>query len=372
MRVGILLPGFSANQQDWAIPVQLNLVRQMAAHDDVRVLALRYPHRRDHYTMHGAAIYSLGAAQARGLHRLRLWMDALFTLRHLHRERPFDVLHAMWADETGLVAAWAGSWLKLPVVVSIAGGELVGFTDINYGLQRSAFSRWIVGQALTGADRVIVACSYAQQLIEQAGYAVAPANIRRIALGVDTTLFRPALRNSAVPQKLIHVASLVPVKDQTTLLRALARLAPSTTLDMLGSGAQESALRSLATELGLKQRIRFLGAVAHLETAAHYQQAAVNILCSRHEGLGMVTLEAAACGLPTVGTTVGLLPDHPELGISVPIGDAAALANAIQFLLDNPDKRTVWGESARHIVEERFTIQETVRQFRSVYAELLR
>ncbi len=372
MRVGIILPGFSSDEHDWAIPVQLNLVREMATHDDVRVLALRYPHRRDRYEVYGATVYSLGVGQVRGLQRLKLWADALLTLRRLHRERPFDVLHAMWADETGLIAAWAGRWLGIPVVVSIAGGELVGFADLDYGLQRSNFSRWIVGQALYGADRVIAACSYARGLIPQAGYTRVPARIQTITLGVDENIF--ALPNPNQPpaeNKLIHAASLVGVKDQATLLRALARLDDSITLDIIGSGPEEKPLRALAAELGISERVHFLGAVAHLDLPTYYQQAALNILCSRHEGLGMVTLEAAACGIPTVGTAVGLLPDYPALGISVPVGDDAALADAINLLLTDNKKRIVLGQSARKLVEERFTIQETVRQFRALYVELV-
>lgn len=370
MRVGILLPGFSSSENDWAIPVQLNLVREMAKQDNVRVLALRYPHRRDHYTVHGADVYSLGVGQVRGLRRLALWVDALLTLRRLHHERPFDVLHAMWADETGLIAAWAGRWLGIPVVVSIAGGEMVGFDDLNYGLQRSLFSRWIVGQALRGADRVVAACTYAARLIPQAGYHLSPDKKRLITLGVDTAVFHPT--DTTLPnKKLIHAASLVPVKDQATLLRALARLDPAVTLDIIGTGSQEAYLRTLAAELGISQRVLFIGPVPHLETPTYYQQAALNILCSRHEGLGMVTLEAAACGIPTVGTAVGLLPDHPALGISVPVGDDEALADAIQNLLDNEEQRAASGIAARQLVEERFTIQETVRQFRSRYQELI-
>jgi hypothetical protein len=100
MNIGILLPGFSAHENDWAIPVQLNLVRELARRADVRVLALRYPHRRGIYSVHGAAVYSLAAGQARGWRRLAVWWYALQLLRRLHRERPFHVLHAMWADET--------------------------------------------------------------------------------------------------------------------------------------------------------------------------------------------------------------------------------------------------------------------------------
>lgn len=372
MRVGIILPGFSSDETDWAIPVQLNLVRELAKHDEVRVLALRYPHRRACYNVFGASVYSLGVGQVRGLGRLKLWLDALLTLRRLHREQPFDVLHAMWADETGLIAAWAGRLLGIPIVVSIAGGELVGFEDINYGLQRGAFSHWIVGQALSGANRVVAACTYVRDLIPKAGYNISPDKIRIITLGVDAAVFTPAESNQLLTEvKLIHAASLVGVKDQATLLRALARLTDHITLDIIGTGPQETRLRDLAHQLGISQRVHFLGKVQHLDLPAHYQQSTLIILCSRHEGLGMVTLEAAACGIPTVGTAVGLLPDYPKLGISVPVGDDAALAQAISTLLSDKQKRIDLSQSARKLVEENFTIEETVRQFRALYSELI-
>jgi glycosyltransferase involved in cell wall biosynthesis len=375
MNIGILLPGFSSDENDWAIPVQLNLVREMAAHDDVRVLALRYPHRRDTYPIYGATVYSLGVGQVRGLGRLALWWEALKTLRRLHREKPFDVFHAMWADETGLIAAWAGRWLGVPVVVSVAGGELARLDDINYGLQRGTFSRWTVRQALEGADRVVIACTYIQQLIAAAGLNVDADKIRTIALGVDIEVFQKlvGMRNiSSVPQNhLIHVASLVGVKDQATLLRALARLKTPATLDILGIGPQKKALQTLAEQLGITERVNFVGSVGHLDLPGHYQKAALNILSSRHEGLGMVTLEAAACGIPTISTDVGLLPDHPSMGVSVPVGDDVALAAAIDALLTDDQRRTRLAQSAYETVQSQFTIQDTVEQFRRLYAELI-
>lgn len=371
MRVGILLPGFSSDEQDWAIPVQLTLVHEMGQADDVRVVALRYPHRRNSYSVFGASVHALGAAQVRGLGRIKLWIDALRLLRRLHRERPFDVLHAMWADETGLIAAWAGRWLGIPVVVSIAGGELVGFEDIRYGLQRSAFSRWIVGQSLGGADCVIAACSYAKGLINKAGYGIANEKIRTIALGVDTKTFEPQRHREERERHLVHIASLVGVKDQATLLRAMSRLGAEVTLDMVGTGPEEGRLKALANELGIAERVRFVGAVHHLDLPQYYQRAALNVLTSRHEGLGMVTLEAAACGVPTVGTAVGLLPDHATLGVSVAVGDDAALAKAISDLLTDNERRTALGQSAFETVKKCFTIQETVRQFREVYEGLI-
>ncbi|MEO8610708.1 MAG: glycosyltransferase [Chloroflexota bacterium] len=372
MNLGILLPGFSSDENDWAIPVQLNLVRELAKNDDVRVLALRYPHRRDTYSIFGAMVYPLGVGQVRGLRRLALWLDALLTLRRLHHKKPFDVLHAMWADETGLIAAWAGRWLNIPVVVSIAGGELARLDDIGYGLQRGAFSRWIVGQALQGADCVIAACSYARNLIPAAGYNISDDKIRTITLGVDTQVFHPALLPISVhgERGLIHVASLVGVKDQATLLRALARLEKEVTLDILGIGPERAALESLAQELCIRHQVNFIGAVDHLDLPGHYQKAALSILSSRHEGLGMVTLEAAACGVPTVSTNVGLLPDVPEMGMCVPVGNDAALADTIHALLADEARRADLAQSAYDTAHERFTIQHTAAQFQALYRDM--
>lgn len=370
MNIGILLPGFSSDENDWAIPVQLTLIREMAQREDVRVIALRYPYRQDNYRVHDAEVIALGAGQGRGLRRLKLWLDTLRAVRRLHHEKPFDILHAMWADETGLIAVRAGRWLGIPTVTSAAGGELIGLDDIAYGLQRGAFSRWIVGQALQ-ADAVIVACSYMRQLIRQAGYPVPENRIRQITLGIDTTVFTPA-DTPAGNRALIHAASLVGVKDQATLLRALARLESDVSLVILGDGPERANLESLAGALGISGRVRFAGAAAHLDMADCYRGSALNILSSRHEGLGMVTLEAAACGIPTVSTAVGLLPDVPEMGICVPVGDDVALAAAIGSLLDDDKRRASLGHSAVTTARTRFTIQHTVEELCTLYRALAR
>jgi glycosyltransferase involved in cell wall biosynthesis len=364
MNIGILLPGFSSGENDAAIPVQLNLVREMARHHDVRVLATRYPHRRDVYPVHGATVHSLGAGQVRGVGRARLWLDTLRTLRRLHREKPFDVLHAMWADETGLLATWAGRLLGVPSVVSVAGGELVGFRELNYGLQLGTLNRWTVRQALQGADCVVVACEYIRRLL--AGYRVKA--VRKVVLGVDVEQFTPPSDSSV--QRIVHVAGLYAWKDQTTLLKAFARLAEPHMLDIVGTGVDEARLKALAHELGIAARVNFVGAVAYNDMPLYYQRAALHVLSSRHEGLGMVTLEAAACAVPSISTAVGLLPDCPELGISVPVADDTALAQAITQLFLDETRRAALAASALKTVRERFTIQETVRQFTELYREL--
>jgi glycosyltransferase involved in cell wall biosynthesis len=370
VNIGILLPGFSAHEDDWALPVQQNLARALAQSHDVRIITLRYPHHRRPYTLNDARVYPLGAGQARGLGRLKLWWHALRLVERLHRETAFDVLHAMWADETGLIAAWTGRWLGVPSVVSILGGELVGLREIGYGLQRGMFSHWIVGQALK-ADRVIVASDYVERLIGRAGYAVPSGRVVRGTLGVDAELFSPT-DTPADPYKIINVASLVKVKDQAMLLRAVAHLASDlpVTLDIVGTGGEGDRLHALASELGIRERVNFIGAVAHPELPAYYRRAALCALTSRHEVLAMATLEAAACGLPVVSTAVGTLPDYPSIGVTVPVGDDQALASAIRDLLLKPERRAALGRSARATIERDFTIEGTAVRLLELYASL--
>src|SRR5689334_7691880 len=139
MKIGILIPGFSDGEQDWCIPVYLNLVRKLAQTDSVRVFALRYPPRRDRYAVYGAQVYTMGGhASMAGVQRWILLTRTVAAIVRQYRDQPFDVLHAIWGDETGFAACIAGKLIGLPVVVSVAGGELVGLP--GYGLQSGRIS----------------------------------------------------------------------------------------------------------------------------------------------------------------------------------------------------------------------------------------
>jgi glycosyltransferase involved in cell wall biosynthesis len=365
VKVALVLPGFSAHERDWCIPVLLDYVRALSRTDEVHVFTLRWPERRARYAVFGADVRALGGTARLGPRVVGLWARALSAIAAEHWRRPFDVVHAFWADEPGWVAALAAAWLGRPMLLSLAGGELVGLRDIGYGLQtlpgRRALVRWLMQRAtlVTGGSDYLLA-----QAREQLPPNRAP-RLRRASLGVDLERFAPPA-NGQEPARAIglNVGALYPVKDQARLLCVAARV-PGLTLRIAGQGPLLAPLQALAAKLGLDGRAEFLGPVDHAALPGVYAAADVFVQTSRHEAQGMALLEAAACGVPAAGTPVGVLP---ELGL--PASTEAELAETLTSLLADAPRRQARGEAARQCVREKFSLEGAMAHFRALYAEL--
>jgi glycosyltransferase involved in cell wall biosynthesis len=375
-KIGLIVPGFSASETDWCIPAHLSLVRRLANRVELHLFPLRYPYHRDAYRIYAAAVHPLGGAQTRGLGRALLLRRAVAAVIAEHRYRPFDVLHAIWIDEPGFVVVSAGLLLGVPTVLSLAGGELVRLPDIGYGGQISRLNRALVWMALRRASRVTAGSSYLCQLARHHAASVRPWPI---PIGVDTGLFCPESDRgdnsllAGADINLLHVASLVPVKDQAMLLRAVSRVLQHMTgvhLHIVGDGPLRADLEALAASLGIGQHVTFHGAVPHEQMPAYYRAADLCVMSSRHEGQGLVILEAAACGRVTVGTVVGLLPDLVPATDAVPVGDDKALAEAVVAALQDPAMLAAAGRAACEAVQADYTLEGTVAQFLGLYAEL--
>src|SRR5262245_57768601 len=370
MRIGFITPGFSASEADWCIPALLDLVRELARDNEVHVFTLRYPHHRSSYPVYGATIHAFGGALVGGAGRVPLLGRALAGISRQARRRRFDVLHGLWADEPGFLAVAAGRLLGTPAVVSLLGGELVAMPDICYGGQLSRINRWLIRLALRGAGYVTAGSAYLRQLAQAQ---VSADRLRTAPLGVDTALFHPDTESASPASseeiKLLHVASLSPVKDQATLLRAAARLQAqgrSVVLELVGAGALEPTLRALAAQLGVE--VRFRGAVSHDQLPLIYRSGSLFVLSSRYEAQCMAALEAAACGLPVAGTCVGIVPElAPDAAAMAPPGDPAALAEAIAGVLNDPGRRSIMGRAARARVADAFDLAHCVERLRQIY-----
>src|SRR6185436_18738171 len=114
------------------------------------------------------------------------------------------------------------------------------------------------------------------------------------------------------PWRLLRVASLNRVKDYPMLMRALARLVPALPgvhLDVVGEDTLDGSVQQLAKALGVDAHVTFHGFQPTDALAPFYARAHLHLVSSRHEAAGIVVLEAAAAGVPTIGTRVGFLAD---------------------------------------------------------------
>ncbi|MDQ4116875.1 MAG: glycosyltransferase family 4 protein, partial [Actinomycetota bacterium] len=162
------------------------------------------------------------------------------------------------------------------------------------------------------------------------------------------------------------VSRLVPRKGQDTLVAVLARLrerVPGTRLLLVGGGPYRERLRRLARRHGVEEHVVITGGVPSAELAAHHAAADVFALPCRTrgggldvEGLGIVALEAASCGLPVVVGHSGGAPetvDEGRTGFVVGGRDPDALADRLGTLLSDPDRAARMGAAGRdRIVRE--------------------
>ncbi|MGN6672993.1 MAG: glycosyltransferase [Thermomicrobiales bacterium] len=372
MKIGLVVPGFSAHESDWCIPALLDLVRWLTREDDVRVLTLRYPYQPGAYVVYGARVTALGGAARQRLGSALLWRRAFATLSSMHRREPFDVLHAFWATEAGFIAALAGRRLGVPAVISLAGGELARLPDIGYGDQLRRAQRLKIGLALRTATMVTAGSRYLLDRARPWLRSRAADTVHRAPLGVDLNRFQPgSMPVQANPPALIHAASLVPVKDQATLLRAakiLRERGQRFTLEVAGGGPLEPELRRLTQALDLTNMVRFHGAVPHHDLPAFYQRGAVFVLSSRHEAQGLAPLEALACGVPVVGASVGVVPElAPAAVIAVPPADPDTLADTLTALLADPARRAALAAVGTALVAEEYSLDRCATRFRDLY-----
>ena len=176
---------------------------------------------------------------------------------------------------------------------------------------------------------------------------------------------------------ILCVARLSPEKGVRTLLEAAALLhktGPPFHLWLAGDGPERDGLQSTAQASALSETVQFLGQCAPEEIADLMCAADLLVLPSLTEGLSLAVIEAMASGLPVVASHVGGVPEvvqHGETGLLVPPGDAPALADALQTLLLNANRRETMGRAGRIRAETHFSATRMIHETRAVYEAAL-
>jgi len=346
VRIALVVPGgVDRSGTARVIPALLALIERLARRHEVHVFALRQEAAPGTWPLLGATVHNLGLP-ASGLPGTGLLRAAPRLARDLSAAGPFDVVHAFWAGTPAVLAALATLRSRTPLAVHVAGGEFAELPGIGYGGLLHVRERLKTRFALSRAVRVTCGSRFLQARLAAAG-----VDAGLVPLGAETSLFSPGAPEERDPCRLLQVASLNPVKDQSTLLRALRRVVdaePRATLDLAGEDTLGGTVQAEAARLGLAHRVAFHGALASRELVPLFRRAALLVQTSLHEAQGVAVLEAALCGLPTAGTAVGLVADlAPGAALAVSPGDDAALAAGILSLLRDGERIRRLGEAAR-------------------------
>ena len=201
-----------------------------------------------------------------------------------------------------------------------------------------------------------------------------PERVHHIPNFVDTRSAPPASREEyatpAAAPLLFAAGRFHENKGFDTLLRVLKRL-PDCYLWLAGTGPLEPTMRRVSADLGLVERLRFLGWQQNL--APFYAAADVFVCPSRHEPLGNVVLEAWAQGIPVVSTQsegpTELIVEG-STGLLVPIDDEAEMAGAIQRLLDRPELRDRLANGGHLAYDRDFSRGSVVARYRRFFARV--
>jgi glycosyltransferase involved in cell wall biosynthesis len=228
--------------------------------------------------------------------------------------------------------------------------------------------------ALGKTTRVIVTSATTARLLE-AEYNVAVDRITVVSPGTDPV--SPARGSGDGIVRLLAIGAIVPRKGYDVFIEALASLIDLPWhLTIAGDNTRnrEAAARLDAdiSRFRLGERVTVLGAVSDARLAELFVDAHIFALASRYEGYGMVFSEAVAHGLPVIGTRAGAIPETvpAEAGILVPPDDAAALANALRRVIENPDKRVRMAAAAREAARNLPTWQDSAKIFAGVLEAL--
>ena len=295
-------------------------------------------------------------------------LGALPTVRRLQREGfDFDLIDAHYYYPDGVAAGLLAKWLGKPFFVTARG------TDLNL-IPEYPFPRKLILKTASAASGSIGVCKALIDSLEQLG--ADPVKLHTLRNGVDLERFTPEPRELARQRLglqtqgsyLLSVGHLIERKGHHIAIEALVAL-PGVTLLIAGSGPEERALKSLASRLGVSDRVHWAGVVPQAELRWWYSAADVLTLCSSREGWANVLLEAMACGTPVIATDIwgtSEVVSTEAAGRLMERRDARALADAWQDLMSSMPARPTTRQYA-----EGFSWDATTQGQRQLFEDVI-
>lgn len=290
----------------------------------------------------------------------------------MRRDFPFDVIHAHFTYPDGVVAAHLGRHYGVPVVITEQnpwGPWLEKYPDVG---------RRAIWAARQSACQIAISQAVRNTIEEHAG---GLGQLAVIPDGVDGSVFTLGDHGERSADQILFVGVIRPVKGLDILLKAVRHLVDrgrKVKLLVIGDAfyrayrQEETRLKTLTSDLDLANYVRFAGKQPFPELVRQMQRSAVLVLPSRSEALGMVLVEALACGTPVVATRSGGPEDiiTKEVGVLTTVDDPNALAQGIEQVLDS---RSQYDPARlRAYALQKFGLEAVGKQLLGIYEQVIR
>ena len=333
----------------------------------VTVITSRFasqPHREQHGDLTVLRIPALRRRQDRSgaLEQLIFILSASFSSLKLVRQLKPDAALAFFGVPSGAATLFLRWMTGIPYIVSLRGGDVPGFRPYDFGTYHKLIAP-LLRVIWKNASAIVANSNGLRDLALKFDSRFA---IPIIPNGVDLDLYTSGDRDPTAP-RLFSAGRIVHQKGLDLALRALSGLKE---LDwewrIAGDGPQLEFLKRLAQELGIAERVTFLGWQSREQLIRQYQHANLFLFPSRHEGMPNAVLEAMASGLPVIASRIAgseELVVHDETGLLFPSENVDSLRSALKQLLIDSSLRQSMGAASRRRVEEHYSWQSAAQQY---------
>ncbi|MCI6374064.1 MAG: glycosyltransferase [Clostridiales bacterium] len=268
---------------------------------------------------------------------------ALPVARRLHREKPFDLVHAHMLPRDGHAGLLVARALGVPMALTVHGTDVLHYFEPGK-------TPWARNRRIAQEADALMAVS--TLLLSRVAPWRGEGKITRVVPnGVDLSLVPEQTRTT--PRAVISVGTLKARKCMDRTLEAFARLAgeyTDATLTIVGIGEMEGALRARIAELRLEERVTLTGGLPHEQVLARMAESDLFVLPSWGEGYGIVYIEAMAAGCIAVGAQGEGIEDtirDGENGFLVPAGDTDAVCRVMRDVFAHRERYDALRERGR-------------------------
>jgi glycosyltransferase involved in cell wall biosynthesis len=383
LRLAWITPSFQLDEDDVWSPGLTALAHRLAEQHELIVYSLRSRGGRSRFRVGNVEVHAFPAGPPAGVRRAERIGPIIRAVSQLVRDsknRPPDVIHALWATEPAVVGAIAARLVGRPLLVSSMGGEPASLPAIGFGGARTVAGRVCLGTGVAAARMLTSGSKWHAEVLRARIGSARPIAVT--PLGIDLERFdRPAVTPPPPlgdPLRLLAVGSLLPVKGHRLLVEALALLrarggpeARGLRLRIVGEGPERAALEASIARLALGDWIELAGQVEPRAMPAEYAAADLFVLSSHYESQCLALLEALASGLPVASTAVGLAPEllAEGRGELARAATAEGLESALRALLA---RREAWQslQLAARRVAAPFANVRTTERWLQIYRSL--